>query len=75
MFRKKFQILLLDNTTSISKYNPLAGSGYIKLLKKLDYSRKGLINIQSIDYNECSKWSIVRYLNSAHHPPGKNYKG
>ena len=50
----------IDHTVSISKYNPLAGSSYIKLPKELDHPRKGLINIQKIDDNECFKWSIVR---------------
>ena len=47
------------------KYNSLAGSSYTTLLKKLDYPRKGLINIQNIDDNECFKWHIVRHLNLA----------
>ena len=42
-----------DHTISISKYNPLAGSCYIKLPKELHHSRKGLINIQNIGDNEC----------------------
>ena len=60
---------VIDHTISISKYNPLAGSSYIKLLKELDHSRKGLINIQNIDDNECFKWSIVKYLNHANRHP------
>ena len=56
---------VIDHTISISKYNPLVGSSYIKLLKELDHPRKGLINIQNIDDNECFKWSIVKYLNHA----------
>ena len=43
----------IDHTISISKYNPLAGSSYIKLSKELDHPRKGLINIQIIDNHEC----------------------
>ena len=38
---------VIDHTISISKYNPLAGSSYIKLPKELDLQRKGLINIQN----------------------------
>ena len=57
----------IDHTISISTYNPLAGSSYIKLPKKLDHQRKGLINIQNIDDNECFKWCLVRYLNPADH--------
>ena len=43
---------VIDHAISISKYNPLAGSSYIKLPKVLDDLRKGLINIQNIDDNE-----------------------
>ena len=56
-----------DHTISISKYNPLAGSSYIKLPKELDNPRKGLVNIQNNDDNECFKWCLVRYLNPANH--------
>ena len=38
---------VIDHTISISKYNPLAGSSYIKLPKELDLQRKGLIHIQN----------------------------
>ena len=58
---------VIDHTISISKYNLFAGSGYIKLPKELDHPRKGLINIQNIDDNECLKRSIVRFLNPANH--------
>ena len=51
-----------DHTISISKYNLLAGSSYIKLPEELDHPRKGLINIQNIDDNECFKLCLVRYL-------------
>ena len=34
---------VIDNTVSISKYNPLAESSYIKLRKELDHPRKGLL--------------------------------
>ena len=44
--------LVIDHTISISKYNPLAESSYIKLPKTLDHPRKRLINIQNIDVNE-----------------------
>ena len=46
---------VIDHTISMSKYNPLAGRSYIKLPKELDHLRKGLINIQNIDNNECFK--------------------
>ena len=61
-------VSVIDHTKSISKYNPIAGSSYIKLLKQLDHPRKGF-NIQSIDDNECFKLCLVRYLNPANHDP------
>ena len=51
---------VIDHTISISKYNPVAGSSYIKLPKELVSPRKRWINIQNTDDNECFKWSIVR---------------
>ena len=39
------------------------------LPKKLDHPRKGLINIEKIDYNEWFKWCLVRYVNPAEHHP------
>ena len=53
------------------KYIPLDGSSYKKLLKELNHPRKGLINIQNIDGNECLKWNLVRYLNLADYHPAK----
>ena len=62
--------LVINHEISFSKTNPLAGTSYIRLPKELDHPRKELINIQSIDDNECFKWSIAKYLNLAnHHPP------
>ena len=49
----------------------MAGSSYIKLPKELDHPRKGLIDIQNTDDNECFKWSIIRYLNPAYHHPAR----
>ena len=46
-------------------------SSYIKLRKELDHRRKGLINIQNIDGNECFKWSNARYLNTPDHNPAR----
>ena len=62
---------IIDHTTSVSKYNPLVGSSYIKLPKELDHPRKGLINIQNTNDNEHFKWCLARYLNSADHNPRK----
>ena len=44
------------------KYKLLNGSSCVKLPKELDHLKKGLINIQNIDDNECIKWCLVRYL-------------
>ena len=48
---------VIDHTISISRYNPLSGSSYIKLPKELDHARKGLIHIQNIGDDECFIWS------------------
>ena len=34
-----------------------------------------MINIQNTDYNECFKWSLVRYFNPANHYPTRIIKG
>ena len=60
---------VVDHTIDISKFNPLAGSSYIKLTKELDHIIKDLINIQDINYNKCFKWYLVRYVYQ------KNQKG
>ena len=46
---------VIEQKINISKYNPLAGSTYIKLPKALDHPRKRLINIQNIDDSEYFK--------------------
>ena len=63
-----------NNNISISKYNPLAGSSYIRFPEELDHPRKGLINSQNIDDNECFKWSIVKHLNPGNHHPSRIIK-
>ena len=45
----------IDHNINISKYNPLSGSSYIILSKEINHSKKGLINIQNINDNECFK--------------------
>ena len=44
---------VIKHNINTSKYNPFAGSSYIRLQKKLDHPRKGLIHIQNIDSNKC----------------------
>ena len=63
--------LVIDQTISISEYNTLVGSSYIKLPKELDHPRKGSINIQNNIDNECFKWWLVRYLNPAYCNPAR----
>ena len=47
---------VIDHTISTSRYNPLAGSSFIKLPEDLDHPRKGLISIQNTDDdNACFK--------------------
>ena len=60
---------VIDQIICISKYNTIAGSSYTNLSKDLDHPRKGFINIQNTDDNECFKWSLVRYVNPANHYP------
>ena len=56
--------LVIDHNINI-----LFSSSYMKLPKELDHPRKGLINIQNIDGNECFKWCFVRYLNPGEYHP------
>ena len=65
---------VVDHHISISKYNPLAGSSYIKLRKKLHHPKKGFINIENIADNEYFKWCLVRYLNYADRNPARYAK-
>ena len=51
----------------IWKCKRLTVSSYINLPKKLIHSRKGLINIQSTNDNNCLKCCLVTYLNTPDH--------
>ena len=33
--------------------------------------RKGFINVQNVEYNECFKWCVFRYLNTGDPNPGR----
>ena len=59
---------VIEYNINFFKYNPLAGSSYIKLLKEIDHPRKGLINDQNTNDNECFIRCLVRYL----HPADRN---
>ena len=39
--------------------------------ERIGLSKKGLINIQNMNDNECSKWCIVKYLHSADSHPAR----
>ena len=65
----KAEIIIKVYSKQISKYKFLAESSYIKLSKELDHPKKGLINIQNTEGNECFKRCLVRYLNTADHHP------
>ena len=58
---------MIEQNINISKYKPLKCSSCTELSKKLNNSRKGLINIQNGDDNENLKWCLVKYLKSANH--------
>ena len=60
---------VIDHNINISKCNPLASSNYTRLPQKLDHPRKGLINIQNINDEQCFKWCLVRYLDPTDHHP------
>ena len=62
---------VIDHTIIISKYNPLAGSSFIKLPTDLNHPRKEMINIQNIDDYERFKWCLGRYLNPADCSPAR----
>ena len=62
---------VIYHNISIPNYSSLGENNYIKLPKELDHLRKGLINIQNIDDNECFKWSLVGYLNPADRNPAR----
>ena len=49
----------------------MAGSNYTKIPKELDHHKNGLINIQSVDDNECFKSCLVRCLHPADHYPAR----
>ena len=40
---------IIDHNFKTSKHDPIAGCSYIKLPKKLNHLKKGLIDIQNID--------------------------
>ena len=65
---------VISHTISISKYNQLVGSSYIKLPKELEHPRKGLIHIQNTNDNKCFKWCFFRYLNPLDRNPANIIK-
>ena len=49
---------VIDHTISISKYNPLAGSSYIKLPKELDHQRY----LNPADQNQSESQKLIKIL-------------
>ena len=62
---------VIDQNINISKYKPLAGSSYIKLLKELNHLRKSLINNKIIDDNKYLRWCLVKYSNPVDNHPAR----
>ena len=62
---------VIDHNINISKYNPMAGSTYIKLPEELYHPKSRLINIKYIGDNECFIWRLVKYLHPADHHPAR----
>ena len=56
-----------DHNINISKYDPFGDNSYINVQKELHQPEKSLINIQSVNSNECYKWCLVRYLHLTDH--------
>ena len=59
---------VVDHAINIPKYDLSADSSYIKLPNKLEKSKKGLINVDNVGYNEYFKWCSVRFP----HPADRN---
>ena len=53
---------VLEHYFNLVNYKPLEGKSYIPLLKELQNTLKGLINLKNED-NECFRWCHIRHLN------------
>ncbi|GFW62178.1 uncharacterized protein TNCV_1686091 [Trichonephila clavipes] len=42
----------------INKYNPLRGSSYIDLPRRIK-AKKAVINVKNLDHNKCFMWAIL----------------
>ena len=51
---------MIEQNINVSKYKSLSGSNYINLLKELNHSRKGFINIQNVNVNKRLKRVLIR---------------
>ena len=58
---------------NIANYEPLSGSSYIPLHKKLNNPMKGLINIKNKDL-KCFMWCPIRLINPTNNHPERMYK-
>ena len=55
----------------VQYFEVLADRSYFNLPKELYHSKEGLINIQTIDVNDCFKWCLVRYLHPVDYHPAR----
>ena len=64
--------LVIDKIESlditVANYEPLSGSSYIPLPKKIGNSMKGLINLKNKDH-KCFMWCHVRLINPTNSHP------
>ena len=58
--------IILSHDLHVSKYDPVVGSSYLELPKKLKNPMKGLINIKNND-EKCFLWCHVRYIRPQEH--------
>ena len=63
---------VLMHTVNISVFLPLKGKSYIKLPKELQNSKKGLINPNNQNDNECFRWCHLIHLAKKENPNAKN---
>ena len=61
---------MVDVTIKIAAYEPLCGSSYVPLPKKL-VQRKAIVNVKNVDDDKCCAWAVLAGLhpvNRKDHP-------
>ena len=61
---------ILSHDLHVSKYDPLVGSSYLELPKRLRNSKKGLVNVKNND-DKCFLWCHVRHLRPQERDPNR----